>query len=124
MNVPTPVEAINPTLDEIEVPADRLRDTDADKVKELVVSFRERGQLQNIEVLPANAAGQYVLNIGLHRLLAARVLGWERTGAQIFNGTPQEARLREIDENLYRAELNPLDQAVFLAERREEHAEW
>jgi ParB family chromosome partitioning protein len=119
MNSPAPVETINLKLDEILVPPDRLRDADPDKVAEMIVSLRERGQLQPIEVLPASDDGMYPLNIGLHRLLGARSLGWETLRAQIFDGSPLEARLREIDENLYRAELNPLDQGVFLAERRQ-----
>ncbi len=112
-------ETLTLALDDIEIPANRLREADPDKVAEMVVSLGERGQLQDIEVLPKNGDGKHPLNIGLHRLLAARQLKWAQISAKVFDGDPLQARLREIDENLYRHELNPLDQAVFLAERRE-----
>jgi ParB family chromosome partitioning protein len=106
-------------LDQIEVPANRLRDADPDRVAEIVISMREQGQLQDIEVLPPNPeTGLYPLNIGLHRFMAASQAGLRQLSAKVFIGTALQARLREIDENLYRHELNPLDQAAFLAERR------
>jgi len=122
MNVEAPrVEALpEPVpLSEIEVPADRLRDIDPDKVREMVISLRENGQLQPIQVLPRNpVTGKYVLNIGLHRFSAAPDAGLPKLRAELFHGTADQARLAEIDENLYRAELNPLDQGAFVAERR------
>ena len=62
--------------------------------------------------------GRYVLVIGGHRMEAARQLGWAEIEATVFDGTADEARLAEIDENLYRRELSPYDQAAFLAERQ------
>jgi len=103
-------------LDRIDVPPNRIRDADPDKVDELKVSLVEIGQLQPIEVMPNG--DRYNLNIGLHRFLAAKGIGWTQIEAKVFDGTQAQARLREIDENLYRAELTPYDQAAFLAERR------
>lgn len=103
-------------LDRIDVPPNRLRDADPGKVDELAVSFAEIGQLQPIHVLPNGE--RFTLNIGLHRFMAARKAGWSQIEAKLFDGTVAQARLAEIDENLYRAELTPYDQAAFLAERR------
>lgn len=104
-------------LDAIDVP-ERLRDVKQDRVQELAVSIRENGLIQPIEVRPSSDAGRYLLNVGAHRHAVARALEWTEIPALVFDGSPDEARLREIDENLYRHELSPFDQAAFLAERR------
>lgn len=106
-------------LDQIVVPEGRLRGADMLEVAKVAASMAEVGQLQDIEVRPENERGKFPLNIGLHRLLAAEKIGMPTLWAQVFTGTDDEARLREIDENLHRHELNALDQAVFLAARRE-----
>ena len=102
----------------IDIPDDRLRWVDPEKVAELASSFGEIGQLQPIEVLPANPKGRYRLIVGAHRVAAAKEAGLPSIMATVFDGTPDQRRIREIDENLYRAELSPYDQAAFLAERR------
>ena len=66
-------------------------------------------------------AGLFALVAGAHRLEAARRLGWAHIEALIVEGTPDEARLIEIDENLARAELTVLDRARFLAARKRIH---
>ena len=63
-------------------------------------------------------AGLFALVAGAHRLEAARRLGWAHIEALIVEGTPDEVRLIEIDENLARAELTVLDRARFLATRK------
>ena len=67
-------------------------------------------------------AGLFALVAGAHRLAAAQQLGWTRIEAIIVEGTPDEMRLVEIDENLARAELTVLDRARFLAARKAVHA--
>jgi len=106
-------------LDQIVVPDDRLRAADPIEVDKVAASMAEVGQLQDIEVRSENAEGKFPLNIGLHRMLAAQKIGKPTLWAHVFDGSDDEARLREIDENLHRHELNALDQAVFLAARRE-----
>jgi ParB family chromosome partitioning protein len=98
---------------------DRLREVNQAKVAELAVSMKEIGQLAAIEVARIHGGGEYRLIAGAHRLAAAEAAGITDILAVIFEGSPDEERLREIDENLYRAELGPLDQASFLAERRD-----
>lgn len=104
-------------IDEIEVPP-RLREIDQGRAQELAVSMREAGLIQPIVVMPPTN-GRYLLNVGAHRLTAARLLGWQDIQALVIDGSVDEVRLREIDENLYRRELSPFDQAAFLAERRD-----
>jgi ParB family chromosome partitioning protein len=105
-------------ISEIEV-VDRLRAVDAEKVAELQSSMAEQGQMQPIEVRESETAeGHYELVFGAHRLAALTAMGAETVSAVLFDGSIDEARLREIDENLYRHELTPFDQASFLAERR------
>lgn len=107
------VLAVATILDE-----DRLRPVDPQKVAQVARSFAEVGQITDIEVREVEP-GTWQLVAGAHRLAAAKLLGWEGISATIFSGSDDEARLREIDENLFRHELNPLDEAVFLAERAE-----
>ncbi len=107
----------NIKLDIIDV-EDRLRDIDESKVDALALSMRERGQLQPIEVME-KSGGRYRLNIGAHRYAAASKIGWLTIKAVIVECSDEEARLREIDENLFRHELSPFDQANFIEERRQ-----
>lgn len=102
----------------IDVPEGRLRDVDPEKVKQFAVSMRDVGQITAIEVIPGQKAGRWTLNAGAHRLAAAIEAKLPFVIATVFEGTADQRRLREIDENLYRAELTPYDQAAFLAERR------
>ena len=97
---------------------DRLRRVDPAEVERIALSMSEVGQLQAIEVAPGQGT-RYRLVVGAHRLAAARALRWETIEASVFDGDPDTLRLREIDENLYRRELSPFDQAAFLAERRD-----
>lgn len=98
----------------------RLRPVDIDKALLIAASMAESGLRTPIEVRTGGKRSKspYVLVIGGHRCEAAAQLGWEEIDAYVLDLTADEARLREIDENLYRTELNPLDQAVFLAERK------
>lgn len=97
---------------------DRLRAVDPDRAAELAISLREAGQITPIEVGPEDAAGMHRLIAGAHRVAAAKLAGLGAVQAVVFEGSADAGRLREIDENLYRRELSPLDQAAFLAERR------
>ena len=63
-------------------------------------------------------AGRFALVSAAHRLEAARRLGWAHIEALIVEGTRDEVRLIEIDENLARAELTVHDRARFLAARK------
>ncbi|MDG5497409.1 ParB N-terminal domain-containing protein [Niveispirillum sp. BGYR6] len=104
-------------LDQID-DRDRLRPVDAGQVRFLAENIQQTGQLLQPISLRYLRDGAYKLMAGGHRLAAVRQLGWTEIAAFVFEANGDEARLAEIDENLVRHELNPLDRAVFLAERK------
>ena len=88
------------------------------KIEAIAASLTTLGLASPIIVRQAESGDDYTLVAGTHRLEAARRLGWERIDARIVEGTPDQIRLIEIDENLARAELTVLDQARSLAEAK------
>ena len=110
-------------LDQIDV-VDRLRVVDPAHVAAIAESIRDIGQSQPIEVRKAPGSekllrDRYILVSGAHRIEAVRSLGRIDIQARIVTATDAEARLREIDENLARHDLNPLDRAASYALRKE-----
>ena len=126
-------------LDEIYVPGDR-RALQPDKVADLAQSMKVLGLLSPIavrwvrrEVTLPNALtvkGAYHLVYGLHRLTAARQLGWTEIPCQILfsstatidtpdapkmQGNDRQALMVEIAENLHRAELTALERSEHIA---------
>ncbi len=99
--------------------SDRLRPIDDDYAAMIGASMAEYGQRAPIEVLPANADGRYRLISGGHRWRGAQLAGLETVAAIVRDVDHLQADLLEIDENLTRHELNPFDEAVFLARRKE-----
>lgn len=104
---------------------DRLRDLDPDWVKGLAVSMAQIGLRQPI--LVGRSGGKHPLIAGLHRLEAAKLLGWTEIEGIVCDDNEQRRRVVEIDENLMRRELSALDRDAFLAERHalylQEHPE-
>ena len=95
---------------------DRLRPVDEGYARLIAEDIGTDGRLgQPVEVRPYE--GGWRLIDGGHRLRAAELLGWIEIPAIVHEVGADEARLMEIDRNLIRAELNPLDRAAFLAER-------
>ncbi len=109
-------------LDQIEV-GDRLRSVDADWVALIAASMREHGQRAPIEVRKIGRSGKYALIAGAHRLAALREIEADTAACVVLKVTDLEAQLLEIDENLCRRELSPLDRATFLAERKRVYEE-
>ena len=109
-----------PVAQEIEIASiamgDRLREIDQDNVRMLAVSMDERGLGSPIWVRPARDG--YALIAGAHRTLAGERNGWTTIKALIFNVDALEARMMEIDENLFRRDLSELDRAISLAQRK------
>lgn len=99
---------------------DRLRPVDAAHALMLAESIRETGLRMPVEIRPRNGrkGPRFSLIAGGHRLWAAKHLGWEEIQAFVLALDDDHARMAEIDENLVRHELNPLDRAMFLAERK------
>jgi len=98
--------------------SNRLRPADPAWVAAIADSMSARGQDTPI-VLRDMDGDRYELAAGLHRLEAARELGWTTIEARVADLSADEARLVEIDENLMRRELSALDRAIFLAERKD-----
>lgn len=95
----------------------RLRPVDPVYARVLAESMDQNGQMTPIEVLSIDDE-MYKLISGAHRIAAMQLRGKTQIVAMLFEGTQDEADLREIDENLCRAELNELDRAIFLGERK------
>lgn len=97
----------------------RLRPADPDRVGALAASINEIGLQQPIIVRRRDdGSNGLVLVAGAHRLAVGRLLGWTEIPAIWLDIGEAEARLVEIDENLIRNELNELDRALSLAERK------
>jgi ParB family chromosome partitioning protein len=108
-------EATEIALDRIIV-EERLRDVDDAVAERIAFSLRALGQITPIEVRPLDE-GKFQLVVGAHRLKAAQIAGFATIRAVIFDGDELTAKLREIDENLHRADLTPYDEASFLVAR-------
>jgi hypothetical protein len=69
------------------------------------------GQLQPVTLFRPNHR-TVILVTGAHRLAAAKLLGWENIAAVFVTGNEVELELREIAENLHRAELTALERST------------
>ncbi|GBR09398.1 ParB/RepB/Spo0J family partition protein [Gluconobacter frateurii] len=104
-------------LNQIEV-GNRLRTVDPSWVEFLAASIAERGQDTPVWVRKIGRSEKYALIAGGHRYAALEKAGKEVAIASVVKATETEAQLLEIDENLIRRELTPLDRATFLARRK------
>ncbi len=82
-------------------------------VDSLVLSMKEVGLINPITIRPREGGMGYYLVAGRHRLEGAKKLKWESIPCIVLEGiTADEAELREIDENLIRANLSPAEEAA------------
>jgi ParB family chromosome partitioning protein len=105
-------------ISSIDVASDRVRQASPEKVEELKLSIGELGLLVPILVREPSKSGRHRLIGGLHRLRACHGLGWSRITAVILDISGVQARLAEVDENLVRNDLSPLEWAIHFAERK------
>ena len=97
---------------------DRLRSVDEAAVQHIAESMQQQGQLYPVQIRTIEP-GRFRLVAGAHRVAAARKLGWAYIEAFLVDDLEEgEARLLEIDENLCRAELRPIEKAHFFATRK------
>ncbi|RCJ33538.1 chromosome partitioning protein ParB [Nostoc minutum NIES-26] len=99
-------------IDQIQIGSNR-RSVKGEKVDELKESIQANGLLNPITV-------DQKLNLiaGLHRLTACKLLGLKAIECNIVNyQDSDQARLAEIDENLIRNELEPLERSELWLER-------
>ncbi len=98
----------------------KYREVDPEKVKSLAASMSTKIGLRTpITVRPIKegfGTTAFALVAGLHRLKAATTLGWKHIDAFIMEGTQTDARIWQLMENLYCAELTPLQRAEHVAE--------
>lgn len=119
MKSPTLLQQTRAKTSEIVV-RDRLRPVSAAGVAALISSIEETGVMKDAIHLRKKKDGRLYLVAGAHRLAAALELGWDEIEAKIWaEVTDDWALLMEIDDNLAGAEMNALDTAIFLAERKE-----
>ena len=97
---------------------DRLRSVNPDHAALIAESFRANGQMTPIEVRRRDDESGFTLISGAHRLEAAKLAEMDQIAASVIDADLDQARLREIDENLCRRDLTELDRATFLAERK------
>ncbi|NCE65102.1 chromosome partitioning protein ParB [Pseudoflavonifractor sp. 524-17] len=101
------------SIREIKINAGR-READPEGVQALADSISKVGLLNPITVDRA-----HTLIAGLHRLEAAKRLGWTEIACTVSGLEGLEAELAEIDENLIRRGLNCVDEGEQLARRKE-----
>lgn len=105
---------------------DRLRVVDPDYAQLLASAMDDHAAIHGgtglrapVEVNKADKKGRHSLIAGAHRIAAFRLRGLSEIPAIVLSANKLEAQLLEIDENLMRRELTPLDRATFLAKRKE-----
>ena len=90
------------------------REASPGSVRELADSIAEIGLLNPITVDQG-----HTLIAGLHRLEAAKLLGWTEIECVISGLEGLRAELAEIDENFVRSDLTPLEFGELLLRRKE-----
>jgi ParB/RepB/Spo0J family partition protein len=102
----------------------RLRGVDRGQMRQLSESMKQIGLLNPITVwVEANGTPldrkRVHLIAGVHRLEAAKALGWQKIETRVVQMDRINRQLWEIDENLCRAELSKAEKAQFLCWRAE-----
>jgi ParB family chromosome partitioning protein len=93
------------------------RHFDEEALQELAESIRAAGVVQPISVKPSpNAPGRYIINYGERRYRAATIAGLKAIPA-FMHRTPDS--YMQVTENLHRADLSPMEIALFIRERME-----
>lgn len=90
------------------------READPEAVQKLADSISKVGLLN-----PITVDQEYTLIAGLHRLEAAKRLGWPEIECTVKNLDGLLAELAEIDENLIRRKLHYTDEGKQLTRRKE-----
>ncbi|WP_052507978.1 MucR family transcriptional regulator [Sphingomonas hengshuiensis] len=95
---------------------ERLRPIDPVWAEALGGIMAKEGQQTPIEICAEAGKPGWLLVAGGHRLRGAGMVGMELIEARIVSGSEAHRRMREVTENLWRRELEPIDRAAFLAE--------
>ncbi len=95
---------------------DRVRQADRKQVEALAESINEVGLLNPVTVAPDGEG--YALIAGMHRLEAARLLGWTEIPATVLALDQHRRVIAECDENLCAPSLTPAERAEFTRRRK------
>jgi ParB family transcriptional regulator, chromosome partitioning protein len=90
------------------------RPVDKDKVRLIAESMKKIGLRTPLSVRKRNN-GDIVLATGLHRLEAAKLLGWKEIDCIVMKGGAIQRQLWTIAENLHRSDLTALQRAEHVA---------
>lgn len=98
----------------------RLRPVSQAGLAAILTSIEHTGVMKDAIHVRKHHSGELRLMAGAHRLAAAKELGWDEIEAKVWTDVTDDwAQLIEIDDNLAGAEMCPLDNAIFLARRKE-----
>ena len=100
-------------INEIKVNEGR-REASLNGIDELAQSISEVGLLN-----PITVDSSYTLIAGLHRLEAAKLLGWTEIECAVCGLEGLQAELAEIDENVVRTSLSTIEYGELLERRKE-----
>lgn len=102
------------SIDLIDAPQLAMRsDINDEGIDELADSIKKHGLLQPITVRPAD--GRFEVIAGHRRFVACRRIGKAKISAIVRETDDREATILTVHENLLRRDVNPVDEAVFLA---------
>lgn len=106
-------------LADIHIP-ERLRKLDLANAMFIADSIKRQGLMHPITVrrTPRAKGGKFTLVAGRHRMEAVYLNDLDEIDAFIVKADETGARLKEIEENLFRNDLSQLDRAVFVTEFR------
>ena len=114
---PRPVVPID--IASIRIPEGRLRRVNDGAASRIADSIARIGLQSPIVLKPdPSDPALHILVVGAHRLEAVRRLGRSSIEALVVDADIDETELIEIDENLIREKLTPLDRARFLHRRK------
>lgn len=100
-------------INEIKINPGR-RGATAESIEELIRSISEIGLLN-----PVTVDQEYTLIAGLHRLEAAKRLGWTEIECNVCSLDALQTELAEIDENVVRTALSVIEYGELLERRKE-----
>ncbi|MGE3973104.1 MAG: ParB/RepB/Spo0J family partition protein [Bdellovibrionales bacterium] len=92
-------------------PKQPRRQFDAEKLRELAASIKERGILQPILVRPTSEKGRYEIVAGERRWRAAQLAGLSEVPVLIKASDDKNTLEMALIENIQRADLGPLEEA-------------
>ena len=108
-------------LDQIDDPQISMRsEANDDGIEELASSIKQIGLLQPVTL--RKVGKRYEIITGHRRVLAARRAGLVTIEAIVREVKDREAIVFKLHENLLRREVNPVDEAIFLAKAMKEHS--